>query len=239
MIEALLAKLELRSPLSPEERRALADSFGPPKTFQARETMVAQGSSPQESTVLLTGMSGRLTVLQDGGQQITACHIAGDFVDLHSFLMPVMDHAIVALSDCTAASVPHVRLRELTDRFPHLTRLLWLSTLIDAANHRQRIVGMGRLSALQHLAHLFCELCDRLNVVGLAPDCEFDLPLSQTMLADALGLTPVHINRTLQELRGRGLVRLAAHRLKILDRPALAELAEYDSTYLQLRAVSA
>lgn len=234
MIEALIAKLNLWGTLSAEETAALASSFGPPRSYEPRGLLVEQGALAHECTLLMDGFTGRVTALRDGTQQITALHVAGDFVDLHSFLLRIMDHSVIALSRCTVASVPHERVDDLTDRFPHLTRLLWRSTLVDAAIHRQRIVGMGRLSAIQHLAHLICELALRLESVGRAQARGFDLPISQAVLADTLGLTSVHLNRTLQELRGRNLIRWTGQRLEILDWNALVELGDFDPTYLQL-----
>jgi CRP-like cAMP-binding protein len=234
MIEPLLAKLELRDPLHPQEREALAASFAAPRSCAAGEVLVAQGSSPDESTLLLSGMTGRVTMVRDGRQQITALHIAGDFVDLHSLLIRRMDHSIIALSSCRVTTVAHARLRTLTSQFPHLARLLWLSTLLDSAIHRQWLVAMGRLDALAHMAHLLCELSLRLRVIGLTEGDHFELPLSQATFADALGMSPVHVNRTLQELRGRKLVAWKGKRVTITDWAALAELAEFDPTYLQL-----
>src|SRR4051794_39232077 len=141
--------------------------------------MVVQGSSPQESTLLLEGLTARANTLYDGAQQITALHIPGDFVDLHSFLLRTMDHSVVALTDCRVASLSHQRLRTLTSRFPHLARLFWLSTLLDAAIHRQWIVGLGRRDALSHCAHLLCEMSLRLSVVGLCCDHTYELDLHQ------------------------------------------------------------
>lgn len=238
MIERLLAKLDLRDPLGQEERAALSAAFDPVATFRARDVLTEQGSQPGKSTLLLNGLTGRVTTVRDGGQQITALHLAGDFVDLHSFLIKVMDHSIVAISDCQVTTIRHERLRDLTTRFPHLARLLWFSTLIDAAIHRQWLVAMGRLSALSQTAHLICELTVRLETVGLALRKAFELPISQLQLADALGLTSVHLNRMIQELRSRRLLTWSGQRVEILDWDGLVQLAEFDPTYLQLERIS-
>jgi CRP-like cAMP-binding protein len=237
MIEPLLSKLELRDSLHPAEKDALEESFNAPQSCPAGTTLVAQGSSPDQSTLLLSGMTGRVTTVRDGGQQITALHIAGDFVDLHSFLLRRMDHSIQALSPCRFATIDHSRLRTLTGQFPHLMRLLWLSTLIDSAIHRQWLVAMGRMDAVSQMAHLLCELSLRLKVVGLTLDHSFDLPISQAKFADALGMSPVHVNRTLQELRGKNLLTWTGARVTITDWARLTELAEFDATYLQLESM--
>ncbi|MBW8813416.1 MAG: Crp/Fnr family transcriptional regulator [Caulobacterales bacterium] len=237
MIERLLKKLELRDPLHPDERRALEGSFGRPQQVSAGTEIVAQSSSPDASTLLLEGVTGRVSTLQDGSQQVTALHIGGDFVDLHSFLLRRMDHGVVALTDCALVRMQHSRLRQLTSQYPHLGRLLWLSTLLDAAIHRQWIVGIGRRTILGNTAHLFCELFRRLQVVGLASDRDFELELNQSQLADVLGGSRASINGAVQTLRAQGLIAWKGGCLNILDWSRLADLAEFDPTYLQLEAM--
>jgi CRP-like cAMP-binding protein len=182
----------------------------------------------------VSGFTARYQVLEEGARQITALHVAGDFVDLHSLLLKPMDHGVVALSDCQIMKVDHGRLRAIAGQHPHLGRMLWLNTLIDAAIHRQWIVAMGRRTALEHAAHLLCEVYSLLSVVGLAPDMTFEFPITQQDLADALGLSSVHVNRTVQDLRIRGLISWDGTTARILDWDGLAALAEFDPTYLQL-----
>jgi CRP-like cAMP-binding protein len=234
MFERLLRRLELRDPLHPDERTALQEALGGPKWHAAGSEIVAQGGNPGESTLLLEGLTGRTVTLKDGSQQITAVHVPGDFVDLHSFLLRVMDHSVVTLTDCTVATAAHSKLRDLTSRYPHLTRLLWLSTLLDAAIHRQWIAAMGRRDALSQLAHLLCEMFRRLEVVGLTSDHAFDLPLHQSLLADVLGRSRASVNSTVQVLRATRFVSWTGSRVQIENWEALTELAEFDPTYLQL-----
>ena len=137
---------------------------------------------------------------------------------------------------CRIATVPHHRLRTVTERYPHLTRLLWLDTLIDAAIHREWIAGLGRRSAVSRLAHLFCELLLRCDAVGLAKGLAYDLPLTQIIVADVLGLSTVHVNRSLQELRQLRLVRFEGGLLEILDWQRLTVVADFDPSYLNLRS---
>jgi CRP-like cAMP-binding protein len=237
MLERLLLKLELRDRLHPDEHSALGESFGGPKWYAAGSEVVRQGSSPGESTLLLEGLTGRSVILKDGSQQITALHIPGDFVDLHSFLIRTMDHSVVALTDCTMAGVPHPKLRDLTSRYPHLGRLLWFSTLLDAAIYLHWLAAMGRRDALSQLAHLLCELYLRMQVVGLASDHAFDLRLNQTQLSDILGRSRATVNNTVQVLRATRFVTWTGTRVHIENWDALTELAEFDPTYLQLQAM--
>ena len=230
----LVEKLSLRDALSPEEVAALETVLGPSRTISAGADIVREHSHPLQSTLLISGFSARYSTLRDGGRQITEINVSGDFIDLHSLLMKQMDHGVLALTDCVIANAPHARLIELTERHPHLGRLLWLDTIIDAAIHRQWLVAMGRRSGLSHLAHLVCELYLRLRAAGQAGDMTFDLPLTQSVLGDALGLSTVHVSRLITELRGEGVVNWSGRRIEIADWHRLAEIAEFDATYLRL-----
>ena len=232
----LIDKLARRDVLSLDEEAALDRVLGTPQSVTAGADIVREGERPGHSTLLTTGIAARYTTLQDGGRQISELNVSGDFVDLHSFVMKQMDHGVVALTDCVIVPAPHAALRELTEHHPHLTRLLWLDTVIDAAIHRQWITSMGRRTALAHLAHLICEIYKRLEVVGLTADCIFDLPLSQAVLADVLGCSTVHVNRIIAELRGMDILTWSQGRIELLDWDRLAALAEFDATYLRLHS---
>jgi CRP-like cAMP-binding protein len=233
-VRTLIDKLGRRDELSAAEEAALAEVLGASREIPAGTDIVREGDRPDHSTLLTRGFVARYTTLADGGRQITELNVAGDFVDLHSLLMKQMDHGVQALTDCVIVPAPHVKLRRLTETHPHLTRLLWLDTVIDAAIHRQWIASMGRRTALAHLAHLICELYRRLEVVGQAENGVVEIPLSQAVLADVLGQSTVHVNRVLAELRTRKLVTWTQGRVEILDWEGLAEVAEFDPDYLRL-----
>lgn len=235
-MDELIEKLGRRDVLTPHEAAALRGVLGRPQSVAAGTDIVREGDRRDHSTLVVSGFTARYTTLADGGRQITELNVSGDFIDLHSFVMKQMDHGVVALTDCVIAQAPHAALRRLTEEHPHLTRLLWLDTVIDAAIHRQWIACMGRRTALAHLAHLVCELYKRLEVVRLAADCTFELPLSQAVLADVLGLSTVHVNRLIAELRSGGVLTWAQGRVEILDWDKLAELAEFDPAFLRLRS---
>jgi CRP-like cAMP-binding protein len=234
MIERLLKRLARYGPPDAEENAAMRAIFTPPRSYSAGQEIIPQFAMPSESTLLLVGMVGRMVVLNSGAQQITALQVPGDFVDLHAFLLARLDHRIVALSDCTVASVPHEALRRVTDRYPRLARALWYLTLVDASIHRHWLTVIGRRDALARLAHLFCELYVRLQDVGLAKDQAFALPLTQAEVGDVLSLSTVHVNRVAQELRARGLIVWDRRSVKITAWDELRALAEFDPTYLQL-----
>lgn len=229
----LIQKLERRARLLDEEKAFLADACQPPRRVAAGEDFVRPGDRPQASTLLLEGYTARYGSFEDGRRQLTAIHIRGDFVDLHSFLLKTMDHGITALTPCTVAHVPHSALQVITERWPHLTRVLWLDTLVDAAIHRQWLVSLGRRPALGRLAHLFCELSVRFSLVGL-DDRAIPFPLTQHTVGDMLGLSTVHVNRVAQELRAEGVISWRNGRVDIQDWDGLVRLAEFDPTYLQL-----
>jgi CRP-like cAMP-binding protein len=230
----LIRKFEQRGRLSDEEKRALEGAVARTRDVRPDEDIVREGDRPSECTLLLEGFAGSYRVLGTGKRQITALHIAGDFVDLHGFLLERMDHAVSALTPCKVAVVPHERIRELTESYPRLTRMLWLDTLVSGAIHREWLVAMGRLSALGHIAHLLCELFLRLQAVGQTDGNSFRLPITQAELSDALGLSPVHVNRVLQELRTEGLITSRGAILTIEDWERLTQVGEFSPTYLNI-----
>ena len=234
MIEAHLLKLRARDEVPADEERALRAAVAEVREYPADRTFIRPNEELSTSTLLLDGLICRYKDLRDGQRQITELHVAGDFADLHSFTLKRLDHSIMTLTPCRVAIVPHDRLREITEQYPHLTRLYWFMTNLDAAIHREWEVSLGRRSALARVAHLFCELFVRLGVVGLASEDGYDLILTQSELAECLGLTAVHVNRTLKELRERRLVEFRGKRVTIHDMAGLKRVAEFDPSYLYL-----
>lgn len=232
-VAPLVERLERADLIGPDERRVLAGLVDGTQTFAPR-TCVARAHVPMEnSQLLLQGFVSRQTELPDGRRQILAIHVPGDFVDLHSLLLKSLDHDVVALTPVRMGMVPHEGLRRVTTEQPHLTRLLWFLTAVDAAIHREWIASLGR-SAAGRVAHLFCELQARLEVVHLADATGYALPLTQVDIADATSLTPVHVNRTLRQLREEGLVDFRSGRVEIGDLGGLKRLARFDPGYLYL-----
>jgi CRP-like cAMP-binding protein len=234
MIEPLFLNLQARDTLSNIEKDLLVSALREQRQFSSGQELVKIGSRPPVSTLLLDGFAARYKLLEDGKRQITALHVAGDFVDLHAFLLRKMDHGIVALSPCRVAVAPHDALKAISMEAPHLTRLLWLHTLIDGAIHREWIVAMGRRSTTSQLAHLICELFVRLQVVGRANGSSFHFPLSQAVMADVMGISIVQMNRVIQALRRERLIAWENHTISIVDHVRLETLAEFDQTYLSL-----
>lgn len=221
-----------RDALSEDERQVLENAVTQVRTVPARTTLIRRGELVNYSTLLLNGFMCRYLDDREGYRQLVSLHVPGDFVDLHAFPMKRLDHDIATLSSCTIATFEHRTLAEIQEHRPRLTRWLWFSTLLDAAIHREWIFRMGRLGAEGRVAHFFCELYARLELVGLASDYHYELPATQADVAEACGITGVHVNRVLRLMRERGLATFRSGEVRILDYPRLRALAEFDPAYL-------
>ncbi len=230
----LVTKLEKRDAISEDERKLLQRAISRVKEYKPGEDVIRQGHRPTESALVLYGLTGRYRMLPSGAHQITSIHVPGDFVDLHGFLLKQMDHSVTALTPCKFAMVPHETLAEITEKYPHLTRLLWLDTVIDAAIHREWLVVLGRRQAIGKVAHFLCEMYLRLGSVGLADQTSFRLGLRQTDLGDVLGLSVVHVNRVVQSLRKQGLITWKGDVVTIEKWDQLVKVGEFEPSYLNL-----
>ncbi len=233
-INGLVLKLRARDKLSDREADVLRSAIAEIQQFPAGRTLVAAGTPVSLSTLLIEGMIARYKDLSDGQRQIMELHVAGDFVDLHGFLLKRLDHNVGALTPVRVAYVPHDRLAQITAEEPHLSRLLWLSTLMDSAIQREHILSMGRRPALARVGHLLCELYTRLKLIGHADESGFSLPLTQLDLADATGLTAIHVNRMLRQLREQGILTFRGGRVEIQDWLRLSRMSDFDPAYLYL-----
>lgn len=233
-ISGLLRKLGARDLVSNEEEEVLRASVAEICEHPEGRTIVCTGTTLSFSILLVEGIVCRYKDLADGQRQIMELHVAGDFVDLHGFLLKQLDHNVGTMTPVRVAMVPHDALRRITETHPHLGRMLWFSTLLDAAIHREKILSIGRRSALARIAHIFCELLVRLRIVGLADDKGYSLPLTQADLADVTGLTSVHVNRMLKKLRDDDLLTFRGGIVTIGDWEGLQRVAEFDPAYLHL-----
>ena len=230
----LIRKLESLAALSNEERQAIRSLPVRVRTLDARQDLVRDGDKPSHCCLILEGWVCRYKLLTHGRRQILSFHVPGDIPDLQTLHLQTMDHSVATMKAATVAFIPHENLRELTADFPSIGALLWRSTLIDAATFREWETNLGRRPAFERMAHLFCEMFLKLQAVGLADDCRCPMPITQTDLADALGLTPVHVNRVLKDMRGQALVKLRSGTLVIEAWDELLKAAEFDPTYLHL-----
>jgi CRP-like cAMP-binding protein len=232
-VASLIQVLEKRDQLSAVEKAALADALSGVRVHPEGDTLIRANRPTEFSTLLLEGMLGRAFYIAEGKRQIVAVHLEGDFVDLHSLLLKRLDHDVVALSDVKIALFPHAALRTISEQHPHLMRMLWLLTVIDAAVHREWISRLGHSAAVR-VAQLLCELQARYATVGYVTDVGFSLPLTQIAIADMVGLTPVHLNRTLRKLRESGLAVVRDGFVSIPDLAKLRAFASFDPAYLYL-----
>jgi CRP-like cAMP-binding protein len=230
----LLRKLSNFTELSAEECGAVNDCCNDVREVGAREDVISQGDRTGGVKMLLEGFACRYKVLEDGRRQIVAYFVPGDLCDLRVFILKRMDHSIGAIVASRVATISPENVLKLTRTYPTLTRALWWSTLVEEAILREWIVNVGQRNALERTAHLFCELLYRFRAVGLNEGLSCTLPLTQVELAETLGLSSVHVNRTLQQLRRQKLITLEGGVLTIEDLPALEEVSFFNADYLHL-----
>ncbi len=200
----------------------------------ARQTLVRHGETLDVSMLCLEGIISRFLDDSGGRRQLLSIHFAGDFVDLHAFPLKSLDHDVGTLTDVRLAIVSHADLEGLQWERPQIMRKLWLATLLDSALHRKWVWRLGRLRAVSRVAHFFCECHARLTGVGLSDGTVFHLGLTQADLADISGLTVVHTNRVLRELRERELATFRDGTVEISDLAGLWKLAQFEPSYLYL-----
>jgi CRP-like cAMP-binding protein len=234
MNNPLLRKLSNFATLSEEESRAVVDSCRDVREVGAREDVISQGDRTGGVKLLLDGFACRYKTLEDGRRQIVAYFVPGDLCDLRVFILKRMDHSIGAIAPSQVATIAPDNVLKLMHTYPTLTRALWWSTLVEEAIAREWIVNVGQRNALERTAHLFCELLYRFRAVGLNQGLSCTLPLTQVELAETLGLSAVHVNRTLQELRRQKLITLDDGRLTIQNLRILEELSFFNADYLHL-----
>jgi len=206
------------------------------KELPPQAVIVREGEKPTQCCLLVEGFACRSKTTDVGKRQILSVHIPGDIPDLQSLQLHVMDHDLTTLSRCKVAFIAHDALRTVTREQPLIAEALWRETLIDAAVFREWIVNVGRRPAAARMAHFIAEVGKRLEAVGLATAEQFELPMTQIDMADALGLSPVHVNRVIQELRRSGVLELRKYSVSIRDLPRLMEIADFDDLYLHQSA---
>lgn len=229
-----LRKLERRGVLPQEERDALLSLPARERVFDDEEIAIKEGQPSLEAMFLVDGVVSRQRKL-DGHRQIIFFCLQGDAVDLQSIWFHRADHSIVSHGTSRAVFVRHADLYDLFREYPTLAMVLWHDTLVDASILRDWNLNVGHRRARPRIAHLFLEFEARLNAIG-AYDGGLRLPMSQKTLADALGLSLVHFNKSLAILRSDGLLKLTGRRFEILDRARLTKLAQFNPDYLHLRA---
>ncbi|WP_264048899.1 Crp/Fnr family transcriptional regulator [Methylobacterium flocculans] len=230
----LVRKLEAFTSLSEVECVALEALGASSETVPSGTDLVLEGDKPRGILLVLEGMAYRYKMRVGGARQIVAYLVPGDLGDLDAGLLDRMDHGIATFSACRVTWIEPALLTGIRRSHPKIDRTLRLGTLVDEATLREWVMNVGCRTAVERLAHLFCELFLRMDVVGLVTGNGYALPVNQAELGDTTGLSNVHVNRSLQELRRRGLIHLGGKTLTILDMPALRALAEFKPDYLHL-----
>lgn len=218
--------------LTAEERCLLEAEIIEIRTLEARKTIIEAGDCVDISTILVEGLLSRYIDDRKGMRQLVAVHVPGEFVDLHAYPMRHLDHSVGTLTAAAIAIVPHAALKRVLDPRPELACKLWFSTLIDAAMHRAWLFRLGRLDAVGRVAHFVCEMNARLTAAGLSDGRIFQLSLTQSDLAEICGLTTVHVNRVIRQLREAGLCLFRPPFVEIIDQPGLARRGDFDPSYL-------
>lgn len=226
--------LEAFAKLSRDDRALIAHATRTVKTIEARRDIIREGDKPVGVNVVLEGWAYRYKQLPDGRRQIVSFFIPGDLCDTNVFILKEMDHSIGSITRVSYSQILAPEFEELMARSPCITAALWWHELVTAAIQREWTTNVGQRTAAERLGHLFCEMFIRLRVVGLVDGNSCDWPLTQYDLADSTGLTAVHVNRTLQELRRLQLIELHGKRLTIPDLPRLMEASMFNANYLHL-----
>jgi CRP-like cAMP-binding protein len=232
----LIRQLEIIADLGLEDREALAALPMRTRNVPAGEDLVSEGDRPSESCLVLSGLVCRYKLAGGGGgRQILAFHFPGDLPDLQSLTLEVMDHGLLALSPVRAAFIPHAAIHQAVEEKRGVRNALLKCGFVDGSIFREWIANVGRRNALERVAHVFCECFTRMTARGLANGQSFEFLLTQAELADATGLSNVHVNRTMQQLRRSRLVKTEGRKLEILDWPGLQAAGDFDPSYLHMR----
>jgi CRP-like cAMP-binding protein len=221
------------------ERDVLEAAVSQTRILPAGNITVRQGEPVNESMLLVRGFMTRHVDNVDGRRHLVAVHVPGDFVDLHAYALKRLDHDVGALTEATVAVFAHANLEQIQEQHQHLTKRLWFLTLLDAARHRQWICRLASLSALQRVAHFLCEMNARLLSISTSDGSNFTLPMTQGDIGEVCGLTNVHVNRVLRQLRESGLCTVRAFNVEIHDLNGLVRAGVFQPDYLYLNQQTA
>ena len=236
--ELLSLVLGRRDRLDPDERKALSQLSVRTLRFSHGETIIPAGPTASESCLVVSGMALRVQSTCSGRDVVSAVHIPGDFVDLHALVLERLDHSVIAQGDCKVQFVDLQQLRKITSDFPHLTRLLWMLTLIDAKIHRAWLAAAATLRTNERIANFLCELYTRYEMIGFVKNGCFEMPLQQKDMERLFGFSRSHVNRAVQELRARGLIDWTRDQVTVHDLENLQSYGKFDPDYLEVVSAS-
>lgn len=232
----VLRKLEYRAKFTPEDRAAFLSLPHTVRQVEAHTYLVREFDRPTQCFCLLSGYAMRHKLVANGQRQIVSIHMKGEFVDMQNSMFSHADHSVQMLTAGRVAALPRQEVVRLAFERPTIGRAMWIDSLVDSSIFREWIVNVGRREARARIAHLMCELALRMRVAGLGQQTDYEMPLTQEQLADATGLTPVHVNRTIKALELDGLIKRVGPRfITIGDWRKLAEAGDFNSGYLHLQ----
>ena len=235
-MHVLLRKLKALHSLSEEEEAAMLAAISEMLEVERGDEIAADGSQPNYSTVVVRGIACRYKMLEDGRRQILSFQYPGDITDLYSYVMKRLDHGVRALTPGAIARIPHESIRTLSEKYPNLAYALWRDSLVDMSKLHSSIISLGARTSKERLAHFLAEQYVRMIAVRLiGPGEAMDFGLTQDDLADATGLSLVHVNKTLKKLKDDGLVSWNRNKMTILNWESLKKAALFDPAYLHFR----
>lgn len=234
IVGSLIRRLRESAALDDADAEAIGSLPVMLRQVRPDQPIVREGDRPSECCLLVEGFCVRAKTTSDGRRQILSIHIPGEVPDLQSLQLHVMDHDLITLTNCTLGFIGHPALKELTRSRPSVTEALWRDTLVDAAIFREWIVNVGQRAGVNRLAHIIMELRERLRVIGRISGSEFELPLTQEQLGEAMGITSIHVNRILKQLQTAGVMKVRRGRVTILDEEKFSRAADFDELYLHL-----
>jgi len=227
-----IRKLLSHSRLSSADQDAILALPFTVRRLGPNDIIFREGEQALVCPILLSGFAYRHKTAADGGRQIVALKIPGDALDFQSLYLDVTDHSLQALTEVELAIFPLKELEAIVAPRPALARAVLVDILVEASIGREWLLNIGRRNALARLAHLLCELNHRITRIAGEPIAGLELPLTQEQLADLLGLTPVHVNRTIKVLEQEGAVKRVSRRLTIGSLDTLKRIAEFNDLYL-------
>lgn len=234
MANPLVRRLQQLSELSLRDQFVLEQTADRTRQVGAHEDIAREGEEPRDVLIVLSGWACRYKLLPDGRRQIIGFCLPGDLCDPSGFVLRVRDHSMSAIMRMTLAELSRDAFDAITLEHPRVTQALWRAELVNAAIQREWIVSLGQRTALERISHLLCELFIRLRSVGLVQSDSCEFPVTQSEIADAAGLSAVHVNRTLQDLRAADLIRLEKRILTVPDLPALMRAGLFNPNYLHV-----
>ena len=233
-LEILVRNLELRTRLSAEDRDAVMALPYTLRTLEPSSYTIREADPPEACAVLLSGFAYRQKLTGDGARQIVALHIPGDALDFQNLFLDVSDHSVQMLTRAEVAFVPRGDLQALARSRSGVGHAILVKILVEASVFREWVLNVGRRDSRARLAHLLCELAVRLDAEGLAQEYGYELPMTQEQLADAVGLTPVHVNRTLKALEAEGLITRTRRNISFPNWQQMRRVGDFNQRYLHL-----